>query len=398
MRSNIDLPLQRHIAKIFADSGLLGAAVALDPETGAVLALHSSPGYNPNHFIGGISTAEFKSLNEDPRRPLENKAFQGRYEPGSTWKLATAVIALERGMVGVHEYMPQKCTGGFQMGNRRWRCWDRAGHGAIDLLGAIRNSCDVYFYQLGQRLTFDTLIAGGRKLGFGARTGIDLPYEQVSFFPPAPTQRKEELRDSLEAVRDSRGRKLAPETVDSLVRVLGDSSLDIIGYYNTRFGPGGWSARAEELNLSIGQGANATTLISMARFYTALATDGRMARPMLVGDKPDTTRIFKIDPEQVRELREAMVGVVSVGGTAASANIKGLSFGGKTGSAQNPRDPNRDHAWFVGFAPAEDPKIVVGVFVEFGLHGYIAARIAKQIVEFHFKQAVTAAPVTTGGH
>jgi penicillin-binding protein 2 len=179
--------------------------------------------------------------------------------------------------------------------------------------------------------------------------------------------------------------------------VLGDSTFDIIGYYNRTFRVGGWSPQAEELNLSIGQGANAATLISMARFYTALATDGRMARPMLVGDKPDTTRIFRITDEQMKDLRTAMVGVVSAGGTAASANIKGLSFAGKTGSAQNPRDMTRDHAWFVGMAPSDDPKIVVGVFVEFGLHGYVAARIAKGIVEFHFKQSVTAAPATTGG-
>jgi penicillin-binding protein 2 len=396
LRTNIELNLQRHIAKLFGDS-IDGSAVVMDPKTGAVIAIHSAPGYNPNHFIGGISTAEFKALNEDPRRPMANKAFQGIYEPGSTWKLATAVIGLERGAVRVHDYMPQRCTGGFQMGNRRWRCWEKAGHGSLDLIGAIRHSCDVYFYQLGQRLTFDTLIAGGRKLGFGARTGIDLPYEQLPDFPPAPTARKKALRDSLTSARDSLGKRLLPHVVDSLVRVLGDSTLDIIGYYNRKFRVGGWSAPAEELNLSIGQGANASTLISMARFYTALATDGHMARPMLVGDKPDTTRIFKITDEQMQDLRTAMVAVVSAGGTAASANIKGLSFAGKTGSAQNPRDPNRDHAWFVGMAPADNPQIVVAVFVEFGLHGYIAARIAKSIVEFHFKQSVTAAPATTGG-
>jgi penicillin-binding protein 2 len=395
LKTNIDLTLQRHIAKLFGDS-IDGSAVVINPKTGGVLAIHSAPGYNPNHFIGGISTAEFRSLNEDPRRPLLNKALQGIYAPGSTWKLATAIIALERGRVGVHEVMPVKCTGGYQMGNRRWRCWDKGGHGALDLLGAIRNSCDVYFYQLGQRLTFDTLIAGGRKLGFGSRTGIDLPYEGSSDFPPAPTPQKAALRDSLESVRDASGKRLSPATIDSLFRVLGDSTIDIIAYYNRKFRPGGWSAQAEELNLSIGQGANSATLISMARFYTALATDGRMARPMLVGDTPDTTRIFRISDEALRELRTAMVGVVSAGGTAASANIKGLSFGGKTGSAQNPQNPARDHAWFVGFAPAEDPQIVVGVFVEFGLHGYIAARIAKQIVEFHFKRSVTAAPTQTG--
>ena len=396
LHTNIDLALQRHIANLFGDS-LDGSAVVLDPKNGAVLAIVSAPGYNPNRFIGGISTAEFRALNEDPRRPLLNKALQGVYEPGSTWKLATAIMGLERGKVGVHEVMPVHCTGGYQMGNRRWRCWNKAGHGPQDMISAIRNSCDVYFYQLGQRLTFDTLIAGGRQLGFGAKTGIDLPYEQTSQFPPMPTPRKIALRDSLESVRDSKGKRLAPETVDSLVRVLSDSTVDIIGYYNRRFRVGGWSARAEELNMSIGQGANASTLISMARFYTALATDGRMTRPMLVGDKPDTTRIFKLTEAQMLELRNAMVAVVSTGGTAASANIKGISFAGKTGSAQNPRDPNRDHAWFVGMAPADDPKIVVGVFLEFGLHGYLAARVAKSIVEFHLKTSVSAAPAATGG-
>lgn len=426
LHTNIDVALQRHIAQVFGDT-IDGSAIVLNPKTGEVLAITSSPGFNPNHFIGGINQAEFKQLNEDPRRPLYSKAIQGRYAPGSTWKLATAVIALERKQVTVRELMPQRCNGGFQLGNRRWRCWDHAGHGDLDLIGAIRNSCDVYFYQLGLRLTFDTLIAGGRKLGFGERTGIDLPNETPPDFAPDTSMRKRTLRDSIESVTlpakvvdslralvDSGGdvasyyrqvekasagtqrRRLPWQVVDRLVRVLGDSTIDMIGYYNRKFGAGGWAPQAEAMNLSIGQGANATTLISLARFYTALATDGRMARPQVVGNKPDTTRIFSLPPDQLQDLRAAMMAVVSQGGTAASANIKGISFAGKTGSAQNPRDPRRDDAWFVGFAPAEDPKIVVAVFLEFGLHGYLAARVAKNITEFYLKQHVAGEAAATG--
>ncbi len=356
LHTNIDMDLQRFVYRLFADS-LVGAAVAMEPATGAVLAIHSAPGYDPNRFIGGASQAFLDQLNADPRKPLYNKAIQGVYAPGSTWKLATAIIGLQDSLVKMDDVMPQRCDGGFQFGNRYYRCWNKDGHGRIDLKRAIEQSCDVYFYQLGLRVTLAGLVGGGRKLEFGERTHIDLPGETTSDFPPARP-------DSMRA------------------------------YYNKKF-PRGWgSGGGEAMNFAIGQGANAETVIAMARFYTALATDGQAARPMLVGNTPARTRLFQLSDAQMQQVRDAMVGVVQ-SGTAAAAAIHGVTFAGKTGSAQNAQDVNRDHAWFVGFAPAENPKIVVAVLLEFGLHGPRAALIAKSIVEHYLKTAVSA-PVITG--
>lgn len=352
LRTNVDMRLQRHIAKVFGDS-LQGAVVVMEPKTGAVLAMYSAPGYDPNEFIGGASQEFVDRLRTDPRRPWFNKAIQGTYPPGSTWKLATAIIALEEGVVRPDEIMPERCDGGYQYGRRRFRCWDRNGHGAVDMKRAVEVSCDVYFYQVGLRITMEKLIAGGRRLHFGEKTNVDLPSEYTSEFPP----------------------------------------IDLVPYYNQRF-PGGWS-RGETLNLSIGQGANSTTVISMARFYTALATDGYMARPEVVAQAPERTRIFELSDEHLRVLRASLVGVIA-SGTATSAALKGITFAGKTGTSQNAHDALRDHAWFVGFAPAEEPEVVIAVMLEFGLSGGRAARIARNIVEYHLKASVISEPTVTG--
>ena len=156
-----------------------------------------------------------------------------------------------------------------------------------------------------------------------------------------------------------------------------------------------WS-NSETLNLAIGQGANSQTVVNMAKFYTALATDGSNAKPYLVARPPERTKIITLSSEQMLGLRKAMAGVTSAGGTAASANIQGLVIAGKTGSAQNTDNPNKDHAWFVGFAPGEDPKIVVAVFLEFGIHGYYAARVASKIIGYYLK-ATPAELVDVGG-
>ncbi len=169
--TNIDLDLQRFIAKIFADS-LQGGVVALVPQTGEVLALYSAPSFDPNHFIGGVSSEYYDSLRTDPRKPLYNKALQGTYPPGSTWKLATSVIALENNAVTFNDHMQQPCKGYYYFGNRAWKCWDKNGHGSLNLAGAIAKSCDVYFYQLGLKLQVARLVAGGVNLGFAQKSGI----------------------------------------------------------------------------------------------------------------------------------------------------------------------------------------------------------------------------------
>ena len=354
LKTNIDLDLQRFAASVFGDS-LQGGVIALEPHTGAVLALYSNPSYDPNRFTGGIPADYWKELNTDPRRPLFNKVIQGTYPPGSTWKLATSVMGLESGLVTMSSHMPIACSGGLQYGRRYFRCWEKRGHGSVDLAGAITHSCDVYFYQLGLKIGLSKLVAGGVDLNFGAKSGIDLPAE---YRPQFPTK-------------------------------------DVRAYYNRKFGAN-WS-NAETLNLAIGQGANSQTVANMAKFYTALATEGTSSTPYLVDRKPDQKKIISLTSDQFAGLRRAMAGVTSAGGTAASANIQGLVIAGKTGSAQNAQNPNKDHAWFVGFAPAEQPKIVVAVFLEYGIHGYFAARVASKIIGHYLGYGGEVIANTEGG-
>ena len=350
LQTNIDLELQRFVATLFGDS-LQGGLVAMDPNTGAVLALHSAPTFDPNRFIGGIPKDYWDQLRNDERKPLYNKALQGVYPPASTFKLATSVIALERGLVSLDDRMSQSCTGGFYYG-RYFRCWEKKGHGSLTLREAIAKSCDVYFYQLGLRIGLTNLLAGGVKLQFRERSGIDLPSESRPIWPYA------------------------------------------VDYFNRRYGPGGWNPSVV-LSLAIGQADNSQTILNMARFYTALATDGSMAKPELVRRAPERTKIFALTTDQMAGVREALTDVISTRGTAASARIEGVIVAGKTGTAQHHEVGKKDHAWFVGFAPYENPKIVVAVMVEYGDHGYFAARLATKAMSFYLKQA-TIAPPTTG--
>jgi penicillin-binding protein 2 len=353
--TNIDLDLQRYVAGIFGDS-LIGGAVALDPKTGAVLALYSAPTPDYNRFIGGVPAVYYDSLRTDPRRPLYNKALQGTYPPGSTWKLATTVVGLEMGVVRMNDRFPIPCTGGMQYGNRYFRCWDKRGHGSLTLSGAIAKSCDVYFYQLGLKLNLSRLIAGGVDLGFLSKAGIDLPEERRPRFP-----------ESLE-------------------------------YFNRKYGKN-WS-QSIVLSLAIGQADNSQTILNMARFYTALATDGKAARPQVVRGKPERDQVIKLTPQQLDLVRGALVGVVE-GGTASASAIKGVQLAGKTGTAQtgtlDAMGRELDHAWFVGFAPAEDAKIVVAVMIEFGGHGTRAAAIASSIIAHYLKVTPISSGLTTEG-
>jgi penicillin-binding protein 2 len=211
----------------------------------------------------------------------------------------------------------------------------------------------VYFYQLGIKLGLERLIAGGVSLSFRERTGVDLPNESRPSFPYA------------------------------------------LEYYDYRYGPQRWS-RAVTLNLAIGQGENDQTVVNMARFYTALATDGTAAKPEIASNDPQRTRLFRLSQEQMDGLRVAMAGVVSARGTAGASAIKGVVLAGKTGTAQNAQDPTHDHAWFVGFAPAENPKIVVAVMLEFGEHGSRAARIASSIISQYLHVVPTTVLQTEG--
>ncbi|MEX0909596.1 MAG: penicillin-binding transpeptidase domain-containing protein, partial [Gemmatimonadaceae bacterium] len=335
MYTNIDMDLQRYISTVFSDT-LMGGVIALDPATGGVLAIHSGPGYDPNRFTGGIPQDYWTELNTNPKKPLYNKATQGTYPPGSTWKLVDAVIALENGIADFTTRMPQACNGGFAYGNAYFRCWEPSGHGYRDLSGAIEKSCNVYFYQLGLRIGLSRMIAGGIKLGMNERSGLDLPNEKAPRFP---------------------------------------YGLD---YFNKRYGPRGWTPGSTVINMAIGQGENSQTLASMARFYSAIASDGTAAPPSIARVTPKRERVFSLTPEQIQKLREALGRVVSPTGTAGGSAVPGLFLGGKTGTAQSGKT-TPDHAWFIGMAPVHDPKIVVAVMIEFGGHGWQAARVGSRV-------------------
>ena len=182
---NLDLDLMEWIHHIFPDS-MRGAVVALDVEDGGVLALYSAPTFDPNAFVGGIEPDAWTSLNSDPDQPLFNRAVVGRYAPGSTWKLAVAAIGLQLGLVEPHEHMSRPCTGAMFFGNRTYRCWNLSGHGSLDLVGAIQQSCNIYFYQLGIRIGLERLLIRANDMDFARQCGIDLPVESPGVFPGGP--------------------------------------------------------------------------------------------------------------------------------------------------------------------------------------------------------------------
>jgi penicillin-binding protein 2 len=339
LHTTIDLDLQRYISKAFP-AGQRGAVMALNPNTGEVLALYSAPGFDPNAFVGGISAQYWRSLNENAARPLLDRAIQARYPPGSTWKLAVAAMGLKRGIVGPRSRMPIPCRGGLQYGNRFFRCWNAHGHGDLTLSEAIAQSCDVYFYQLGIKLGVTSLLEDANAWGFRGRTGIDLPGEIPSEFPTGPE------------------------------------------YYDRLYGARRWTS-AVALNLAIGQGENAQTLVQMVRLYQQLASDGRMRTPFVVRPSPtapDENVSLDITPEQIAILRRAMIAVVEQG-TARGSRLANLQIAGKTATAQNPH--GLDHGWFIGFGPAEKPEIVVGAIIEFAQHGSaVAPLVARTIAHY----------------
>jgi len=324
--TTIDLDLQRYIDSMWP-AGIRGAMVAMTP-SGEVRALYSAPSYDPNAFVGGISAALWRTLNTDEARPLLNRAIQTRYPPASPFKLAIAAMALKRGLIGLDTRMPAPCRGGMRLGNRVFRCWKHEGHGSLDLVGAVASSCDVYFYQLGLRLGLDAIVEDGVLMGFRDKSGIDLENEVDPIYPATTA------------------------------------------YFDRLYGPRYWSPPATTLNFSIGQGENTQTLINMMRFYEGLSGDGHAAAPYIVRPGKARERSLGLTPQELDGLRRALIAVVEHG--TASANRRAdLAVAGKTGTAQNPH--GEDHGWFIGFAPAEKPELVVGGIMEFAKHGTTVA-------------------------
>ncbi len=328
IRTTIDLDLQRYIDSIWP-TGVRGAMVAMTP-AGEVRAIYSAPTYDPNVFVGGIDAANWRLLNTDSAKPMLDRAINGRYPPASPFKLATAAAALRRGLIDFDTHMPVPCRGGFQLGNRIFHCWKKEGHGSLNLTEAIAASCDVYFYQVGQRLGLERLLEDGVRMGFHDKTDIDLPSEQTPIFP---------------------------------------SSLE---YFRNRYGKNWSSQAATALNFAIGQGENDQTLINMVQFYSALAGTGVEHVPYLVRPADTLNRSLGLTDEQLAGLRHALVAVAEEGTAAGILRAtvgkgRALAIAGKTGTAQNSH--GLDHRWFIAMAPADHPLLVVGGIMEnVGLH------------------------------
>ena len=343
---HLDLALQRYIHEIFPE-GMRGAVVMLNVEDGGVLALYSAPSFDPGEFVGGIAPDRWRALNEDPAQPLFNRAVVGRYPPASTWKLASAAIALEAGVVHPEEVMPIPCTGAYTFQGRTARCHLASGHGFQNLAGAIATSCNVYFYQMGQRVGLERMVAEGHRIGFGDRCGIDLPRESAGVFP---------------------------------------ASLD---YWQRTWGYR--PAQNEVLSLAIGHGPNDQTPLRMAQFYLALAREGDAPVPRLVrGEEPkDPAWRMDLASENLEALRDGLRAVTRPGGTAfLRASVEHWDIIGKTGTARL-RPDRPPHAWFSGMAGPWGgvSEVVIVVIVEEGESGSTrAAPIAAKAADFYLRR------------
>jgi penicillin-binding protein 2 len=342
----LDLELQQEAERFFVDK--VGSAVALDPRNGEILAMVSAPSFNPNVFARRIDHSDWRAIVDAPHQPLQNRAMQNTYPPGSVFKIVTAIAGLEQGIVRPGDAV--WCSGAARVFNHSFRCWKRGGHGRVDLKRAIAQSCDVYFYQLGARLTIDPIASWSRRLGLGDTTGVDLEGEKSGLVP----DREWSMRQ--------RG---------------------------TMWFPG------ETVSVSIGQGPLLVTPLQVAVLMATVANGGRVVQPHLTRDRtPDAApRETGVSAATLELVKDALAAVVNEGGTGGRARLATLRVAGKTGTAQVIRQEKhidssqlayeqRDHAWFASFAPVEDPRLVVVVFVEHGGHGSdAAAPLAKLLYE-----------------
>ena len=343
---NLDLELMEWIDRIFPE-GMNGSVVVLEVETGGVLALYSAPAFDPNVFAGVVERSEWDRLVQDPESPLYHRAVMGTYPPGSPWKLATAAIALDLGVVTPTERMPVACEGSYVFGNRSYGCWKPEGHGSLDLAGAIQHSCNVYFYQVGVKIGLARMLGVGNRMGFGEPCGIDLPSEAAGTFP---------------------------EGVEFWERV-----------YNYR------AREGEALNIAIGQGPNDQTPLKMAQFILAIARDGSAPAPSLLrtaaADANNPSWTLDIPQEHLEQVREGMRRVTGQGGTAYRSSLEHFDLLGKTGTAQSGRG-RPPHAWFTAIAGpyGRAPEIVVVALVEFGDSGSgVAAPLAAKTADFYLR-------------
>ncbi len=357
----IDFRLQKLAEDLLGEEA--GAIAALDPQTGEMLALASRPSFDPNALSRGLRSNEWNKILQDTRHPLTNRAIQGQYPPGSTFKIIIATAALETNTIDLTDTL--HCGGGFQLGKRTFRDWKAEGHGAVNLHKALADSCDVYFYRVGHRLGMETIAAYAKQFGLGARTGIDLPSEGTGFLP------------SPEWKRQTRGEPWYP---------------------------------GETISASIGQGYVTVTPLQMAKVIATIGNNGIPSQPHVVRGvrgrerewieqwTPTEAPPLTLPPHQLEGMQAALAAVVTEG-TAQQAQSSMVRIAGKTGTAQvvslradseeDVPKKFRDHAWFVAYAPLENPSIAVAVLLEhMGHGGSVAAPLAKELIEAYLSYGV----------
>jgi penicillin-binding protein 2 len=355
--------------------GVVGAAVAIEPDTGQILALASSPSFDQNFFVGGITHDQWDSLVSNPFRPMSNRAIQGEYPPGSTYKIITALAGLEEGVID--DQTTLNCPGYYRFGNRVYRCWLKGGHGKVDIIKAVEESCDVFFYQVGDRLGVDRLAWYAKAFGLGSPTGIFLDQEAHGLIPTAAWKQK---------------RTGIP-----------------------------WQ-KGETLSVAIGQGFNLATPLQMAVLAAAVANGGNRYQPMILDriqsadgevlqkNEPRLTGKLPISPANLDLVKLGLWKVVNgEKGTARGSRLADIDLSGKTGTSQvvsRKEDETlaeedipihlRAHAWFVAYAPSEQPTIAVAVVVEHGEHGSgAAAPIAREMIKTYLRKPPSGSQVAT---
>jgi penicillin-binding protein 2 len=361
MQLTIDADVQKATEDGFAATGFDGAAVVLDPRNGEVLSFTSRPSFDPNAFTAGIDRTAWSALINDPLKPLQNRALQGTFSPGSTFKMAVGLAGLEEGIV--RSDFRVFCGGGQTFYGRYFRCHKESGHGSVDLRQAIEQSCDVFFYTVGNMLGVDRIHKWATRLGLGVKSGIDLPNEVPGLVPSTEWKAKYTKEKK-------------------------------------------WYA-GETISVSIGQGQVSVTPVSLAVYTATLANGGTRVTPHLIkaidegnGLKPVPPPApqskIEMTPDMLHAVRDGMWMVVNgAAGTARRARIEGKDVCGKTGTAQvislagrlaarNSTRNLRDHGWFTFFAPRDNPEIAGVVFLEHGIHSANAASVAKHILETYF--------------
>lgn len=354
----LDLDLQRVAEQTMGDRS--GAIVVLDPESGEVLAMVSHPGFDPNEFAGRMSAADWNAIQNDPRKPLLNRAIQSRFSPGSVFKVIMAAAGLEAGTV--NPATSYYCAGSISLYGNVFHCHGGRGHGTVGLHQAIVNSCNIFFYNVGKTLGIERISYYAHKLGLGEKTGIDLPNEDPGLIPSPEWKRK------------SKGQP--------------------------------WFL-GETISVAIGQGAVGVTPLQLVRSVAGIALGGVFRQPHLVvagqneGLKPVDVNShdekFELKSQTVDEISHGMWGVVNEGGTGTLARLPDIQVCGKTGTVQivgstakvkhDPGSEFGNHGWFVGFAPREHPEIAVAVIVEHGGYGGdISAPIAHEIFKTYFEK------------